>query len=326
MFNRYRLKRKWGRGLKKTSDLVFMRSNDATTSLKDFSWHSVKENPLWTEGEKIDWKKQIEIGILTIAILASIIVCLYAPYFRINSVQVAGLQRISQEKFIESINSVMNYRRFLILPGSDYFVADLSEMKAILAEKFPLESITITKKFPNTLMVSVEEKISTIIYDNGIEYSYLDIDGNIVEILRKVGDDEWQEKSAATSSTPAIRVHIPKSKQIKKEIGDYPIVYDERAIASGINTNVLDKETVAGIIQWFNLLNKQIQIPPSYFIISDGLGEGVIKTGEGWYIKTNFKRDVDSQFNELQYILKQKINRKSVNYIDLRYPGKVYWQ
>ena len=326
MFNHHRLKRKWGRGLKKTSDLVFMRSNDAATSLKDFSWHSVKENPLWTEGEKIDWKKQIEIGALAIAILASIIVCLYAPYFRINNIQVAGLQRISQEKFIESINSVMNYRRFLILPGSDYFVADLSEMKSILAEKFPLESITITKKFPNTLMVSVEEKISTIIYDNGAEYSYLDTDGNIVEILRKIGDDEWQEKSAATSSTPAIRVHIPKSKQIKKEIGDYPIVYDERGLTAGMNTNVLDKETVAGIIQWFNFLNKQAKIPPNYFIISDGLGEGVIKTGEGWYIKANFEKNIDSQFSELQYVLKQKINRKNVNYIDLRYPGKVYWQ
>ena len=92
MFNHHRLKRKWGRGLKKTSDLVFMRSSDNAASLKDFSWHSVKENPLWTEGEKIDWKKQIEIGALAIAILASIIVCLYAPYFRINNIQVAGLQ------------------------------------------------------------------------------------------------------------------------------------------------------------------------------------------------------------------------------------------
>ncbi len=326
MFNHHRLKRKWGKGLKKTSDLVFMRSSDAATSLKDFSWHSVKENPLWDEGEKIDWKKQIEIGVLAAAILASIIVCLYAPYFRINSIQVAGLQRISQEKFTESINSVMNYRRFLILPGSDYFVADISEMRGILAEKFPLESITITKKFPNTLMVSVEEKISTIIYDNGVEYAYLDTDGNIVEILRKVGDDEWQEKSAMTSTTPAIHIHIPKSKQIKKEIGDYPIVYDERGLAGSINTKVLDKETVAGIIQWFNLLNKQGKIPLNYFLISDGLGEGVIKTGEGWYIKANFEKNIDSQFNELQYVLKQKINRKNVNYIDLRYPGKVYWQ
>ena len=175
-------------------------------------------------------------------------------------------------------------------------------------------------------MVSVEEKISTIIYDNGAEYSYLDTDGNIVEILRKIGDDEWQEKSAATSSTPAIRVHIPKSKQIKKEIGDYPIVYDERGLTAGMNTNVLDKETVAGIIQWFNFLNKQAKILPSYFTISDGLGEGVIKTGEGWYIKANFEKNIDSQFSELQYVLKQKINRKNVNYIDLRYPGKVYWQ
>lgn len=326
MFNHYRLKRKWGRGLKKTSDLVLMRSNDAATSLKDFSWHSVKENPLWTKGEKIDWKKQIEIGILAVTILASIAVCLYAPYFRINSVQVAGLQRISQKKFTESINSVMNCRRFLILPGSDYFVADLSEIKSILSEKFPLESITITKKFPNTLIVNVEEKISTIIYDNGVEYGYLDTDGNVVEILRKVGEDEWQEKAAATSSTPAIRVHVPKSKQIKKETGDYPIVYDERGLAAGLNTNVLDKETVAGIIQWFNFLNKQAQISPNYFTISDGLGEGVIKTGEGWFIKANFKRDVAGQFNELQYVLKQKINRANVNYIDLRYPGKVYWQ
>lgn len=326
MFNHYRLKRKWGRGLKKTSDLVFMRSHDATASLKDFSWHTVKDNPLWIERERIGWKKIIEISLFIIAVLASIAVCLYARHFSIKNIEITGLQRISQTQFTEAINGAMDYRRFLILPGNGYFVVDRGEIENILKEKFPLDYVTITKKFPNTVVVRVEEKISTIIYDNGSEYSYLDTDGRVVEILRKVGNDEWQETPATTSSTPAIRTHIPQSKQIKREFGDYPIVYDERGLNGNINTIVLDKDTVAGVIQWFNFLNKQGQIPLNYFLISDGLGNGIIKTGEGWFIKANLKQNIDSQYNELLYVLKQKINHQHVNYIDLRYSGKVYWQ
>ena len=34
----------------------------------------------------------------------------------------------------------------------------------------------------------------------------------------------------------------------------------------------------------------------------------------------------DAQTDELNLLLKEKIDRKNLNYIDLRYPGKVYWK
>ena len=62
-------------------------------------------------------------------------------------------------------------------------------------------------------------------------------------------------------------------------------------------------------------------------MIEDGRGEGEIITGAGWRLKVKLTENVDLQFVELQHLLvKEKINLNSLNYIDLRYLGKVYWQ
>lgn len=335
MFNHHRLKRKWGRGVKKASNLVYMRSNDKI--LKDFAWHRRKNNPFWrNEDDKLNWKKIVELTFLTICLLAMMLLAIFAPTFRINSIQISGLQRIKYAEVEDSIKSVLNYHRLLIFPGDNYFLADLDEIKDILKQKFSLNSIIIKKEFPNKLFVGVEEKISTVIYDNGLEYSYLDIGGHLVEVLKKVGPDEWLEDKKTVTSTDATgkeisevkitrREHLPNIKGLISEFGDYPVIFDERQVSTTVGTIVLEKEIVQGVIEWFNKLNS-LNSATNYFTIKDGLGEVTIKMGEGWIIKADTKNDISNRFNELQYLLKNKIKTKKINYIDLRFPGKAYWK
>lgn len=331
--NPYKQKRKWGRAFRRASDFVLAKDN---FHHKDFDWHERKINPF--ASAEINWRWRLKVWGLAGALMLTAILGVYHPFFRIKTVEVQGLQRVNETEFKNAVLGIINYQRFLVLPGGNYFLADLKELNNILRERFPLADIITRKVFPDTLNIQVEEKISTIIYDNGKKYNYLDTEGKIVQILRQVGEDEWQEKKQTATSTDAFgkeiseikiieRTHRPPVKKVVAEMGDYPILYDERGTEGEINSVVLSVDIVQGIISWFNFINKRTDIPFGYvFIASDG-GEGQIVTLESWRLKVNLRADWEKQFSELLYLLQnKKINRSGLNYIDLRFPGKVFWQ
>mgnify|MGYP001562090597 FL=1 len=47
---------------------------------------------------------------------------------------------------------------------------------------------------------------------------------------------------------------------------------------------------------------------------------------EGWNLMVDLLNRFDAQTDELNLLLKEKVNRKNLNYIDLYYPGKVFWK
>ena len=98
-----------------------------------------------------------------------------------------------------------------------------------------------------------------------------------------------------------------------------------KLVLRNIEEVVTEKE-VRTIVEWFNLLTKTTDIPLKYFVIQSEVGELTVYTYEGWYIKSKFDRSVPTQLEELQTLFKEKIERDKVNYVDLRYEGRVYWK
>lgn len=332
-FNHFKFKRKLNRGVRTASEFVFPK---AKARHKDFDWRKRKTNPF--ARETTDWRGRSKAIILAMTLLVMLGLALYHSFFYIREVKVVGLQRINEKEFKTAVLGIINYHKLFIFPAQNYFLADLGQLNDILKNRFPLMSIITKKEFPQTLSIQVEEKISTVIYDNGKKYYYLGTEGKIVEVLRQVGEDEWQEKKEVVTSTDAAgkkisetkileRIHRPPIKKVVAEMGDYPLVYDKQEKAEEINSAALPAETVQGIIDWFNLINKRTNIPFGYVIIDNEREEGMIITLEGWGLKVKLNNDIEKQFAELQYLLKeQKINRHNIQYIDLRFLGKVYWQ
>jgi cell division septal protein FtsQ len=327
LFNHHKLKRQWGRGM--------IRHNQK--NLHDFAWHQRKQNPLWEEAET-NWRRRLELivlGALSLAILGLII---FHPFFYINKIEISGLQRISRADLNDTITATINYHHWFLFPGQNYFLVNLSEVVQVVKRKFPIQTITVSKEFPNILKVILEEKITNIIYDNGQQYSYVGTDGKVLSLLRKVGNDEFREvntvvpivtiTTSSTTSTEKLveRRHTPPSKSLVVEMGDYPIVYDLHQTVNSVNNQVLPENIVKGVIEWFNNIKKFTNIPFAYVLISNDLGEGEIYTAEGWVLKVRLNEQINSQFTELQYLIKNKVQRNNLKYIDLRYSGKVYWQ
>lgn len=303
---------------------------------KDYSWHGNKTNP-YKRKEPIPIKKKIELFILLSTSLVLLAVVIYLPFFHIQKIKVEGLQRINNLEFDEAVLGILDYKKLFIFPGQSYIFADVNEIKDILQEKFPINSIVVKKSFPQTLSIVLEEKISTIIYDNGEKYSYIGLDGNIVELIGNVDENEWEETLEITTTTLADgsirreekvieRVHKPNIDNIISQFGDYPILYDARSDKTEINKKIIDPIIVDNVIRWFNFISKKTDIPFGYVLLINQVGDGVIRTREGWEIKIKLTEKFQEQIDELNLLLEEKVSRPNINYIDLRYPGRVYWQ
>jgi cell division septal protein FtsQ len=330
LFNYYKIKKKVNRKIQHSFD-------DSTANKKDFAWSKkTKSNPYSHKPDK-KWKRRVQFFIIIASTITMMGVLFFHHFFYIQNINISGLQRIEEIEFRDSIDGLLDYKRFFLLPNRSYILTDVDEIKDILKSKFPILSITVQKSFPNSLSISVEEELSTIIYDNGQEYSYLGLDGGIVEKLRKIGIDEWNIKTKVTTSTDELgeiiskeeeisREHILSVKNIINEMGDYPIVYYINGPDGEINDVVLQENTVNGIIEWFNLINRQTDIPFGYIIIENEVGDAVIKTREGWYMNVKVNKNIETQFESLQTVLRDKVTRPNFNYIDLRYKSRVFWQ
>jgi len=329
-FNPYKFKKQMKRGAKNASCLVFSRntgSKNAWQYHKQSTYENAKNSSLF---------EKFKFVLLAISLFGTFGVLIYHPFFGINKITLLGQERIDTNKLQETVGGIINYYHFGVLPKKNYFLVDLNEVNIILKERYPIENITIEKIFPNELKITIGEKISQIIYDNGLKYYYLDTLGQIIEPLRRVGDEEWQRtktvlNTTTTTGTPILveeiyKKHTPNTTQIKKEMGNYPIIYDKRD-GVDINKISLDTQVVKDTINWFNQINKFANVKFNYLQINNIDKEGEIVTSKDWIVKIRFNDNVENNFAKLQYLLQnEKLDINNLKYIDLRYPDKIYWQ
>lgn len=284
-------------------------------------------------------KKKVEIAIGITALVGAAGLLLFHSFFTIKSIQITGIERIDEQELRQAVDGIMSTPTLFLIPGNNYFLLDIHEMRDILQERFPIEHIKVEKRFPKTLSFELQERISTIIYDNGMQYSFAALNGHIVEPIRQVGEDEWVREIKLTTSTNEFgeeiqkeeiisESHTPQVRTLRQDIGDYPIVYDARGRAADINAPVLDASYVEIIIEWYHFLNNQTDIPLSYFLIEEGRGDITIVTHEGWRLHTRPEAmALQRQFHSLMELFEGgEIERNQVSYIDIRYPDRVFWQ
>jgi hypothetical protein len=334
MFNHHKMKRRLKRRRNKKSRRFLY--DEAST--KDFAWKYRKKNPFRNDDVPFLKRIHVQLGIIAACIFLAGGTLVYHPFFRLRHIELTGLQRIEKQEFLSAVRGVMDFQVFFLFPKSNFFIFSEEEVGSILSERFPLESIAVTLQFPNRVSIHVQEKVSTLIYDNGQEYSYVGLDGKVIEILRKVGENEWRVEKKTVTSTDEFgdiveheeiisREHIPAFRSVTQEFGEYPLVYDVRQKDTPVQTTVMKEATAQAIFDWFQLVERRANIPVQYIVLESEIGDAVIKTGEGWVLKVKLNSSIEDQFEDLElFLLEKKVDRSQLNYIDLRYPGKIYWQ
>ncbi len=343
-FAKYKPEESW----KKKLSRIFKRKQK-TIAISDLPSH-YKSNPYKPQNQIKPNRTKLKIILLLVVLLGWAFCLAYTPYFKINKIlyfNLGNTPRAEIESFIQS-----NYlNRASWLPIDNYFFINSDKLATSIRDQFSLDTVIITKTFPNVLNVEVKEKISAIIYDNGKKYYLLDKDGTVIKPLADVEQNELKLKPQSlsysqlststtstsqnlTSSTPNISPeavsstptyeHTPNNEKIKRFFADYPIVYDRRNIEiEDKQKNVLPTEFIDSIITWNKELSQQGRLRPKFFVF-DNLNSGiVIDTSEAWYIIFQPKNDINLQimvFKEMLATIKPKA------YIDLRFGEKVYWK
>ncbi len=277
--------------------------------------------------KKVSTKKKIEIVLLAIFVVLFFGLVAFHPFFSIKEVKVSGLNRISEQEFKDDVFNILSCKKLFVFSCQSYIFVDVAELNDVLFGKYSLNSIYVKKIFPDTLEINLEEKISTVIYDNSKTYSFVDLAGQYVETIANVGSDEWFVYENAPSSTEAVqdKYHEPNSKRIYSEVGDYPLIYDSREERPEGDV-LLKPEYVAGIIDWYNFFNKELGKSIDYFTLLNSIGDASIKTDEGWEAIIRLGERFGPQSDQLKYILEKEINGQLFNYIELRYPDRAYWK
>ncbi len=266
-------------------------------------------------------------------------VLVWHPFFTVHLVGVTGATRVPASEVSEVAQGIMDRTRWLVLPGTNYFLINTNEIANILTQRFPFYRVELVKRFPSQLDIRVVEKDPVLIFDNGLEYSYVDPSGQVIKVLERVGDNEWQFKTAVpthATTTPGVtstleivsRWHEPAAKRIATTYGLYPILYQVGGTTTSPNSQAVSFEMVTNVRAWQERLDNSLGQPGALFFVQDNeRGEGSIRTRAGWSLKVRLLDDVEVQAQRLELVLRTLDNQKvKPNYIDVRFEGKVFWQ
>jgi cell division septal protein FtsQ len=293
------------------------------------------------QSSRIEQSLKIQAIILCIVLAVFFWILFFHPFFSIVNIQSSGLERIEQTTLDQSVRGILASKRFFIFPGSNYFLANIQEVREIIKDKFSVENIHVIREFPNNISIVIEERLSTVIFDNGFQYAYVGEDGKVTEIIRNVGDVEWQESSvheevlasdgSVTSTILITRAHIPPSQSIMKEMGNYPIIYAHRAEQSHLTLNqpVLNQEIISASIGWFRHFNENISdVTLSYVEVPETIQSDItLHTNQGWYIQIRLgEGSLEEQFSHFDIVRKEIPDMSAISYVDLRYNEKIFWK
>jgi len=332
--NPYKWKKKFKRGKGAFSSSDMPVSIDDRLSLRpstslESRWH---RNPYQRHHNVI--KTRLELLFLGVVVVTSIALCFFHPYFRIHTISFAGLERVDELRVRESTQNYLNGKTGFLFYKNNYFLVNLKKLKESLNTEYSFASISLEKHFPRRLHIEVKEKPPALVYDNGREYILIGAQGEKLEYLRPVDEKEWQIITHTVSSTNELgevtmgqeiinRIHHPDLKTSVIAGKYYPLVYDLKSSAIQ-ELSTLPQTTVEGITSWYEFLTTQASVPVDHIQLLEGGEEGYVKTKENWGIYIKFIHATDA-FPIFTSLLPQ-IDRKTVQYVDMRYLTRVYWK
>lgn len=249
---------------------------------------------------------RFKAGVIIVSLLAILGIMLLHPFFNINRIEIAGDDRVSTIALSDIAEKNMAQKRWIFFSGRNYFLLDLVKIKTDIKSQFVLGSLQVKKNFLK-IIITIQEKQPKLLLCNTINghAKYYLIDGEGI-ILQETGATE---ASTQLHSLPRLeKVNVANIK---------------------VGETVLPKATLEFIVYLYDNIYKNNKIAISYVTMADEGGRELnLVTEEGWKIIVDRQNDWEKQLGVLNVMLRDKIkdNRKNLQYIDIRYENRSFYQ
>lgn len=276
------------------------------------------KNPYFSQKQKPKTSRRFKLYGFVLVVL--VIVGLYflnsCAQLKISNIEISGNERIAQEEIKNLVFEQLNQKRWLFFNQENIIFFSKTAIRQKLVETYSIEEVKIKKKYPNTLDFIIKEKISVVIWSSGGENYYLGLDG---VALRKMAGDEMIIESGE-GGLDIIRSELSS--------GEYPVIYDQSNNPVDIGQNVVSEETISFVITLIDELKTQADFDIAHYNITQpNATEIVLVTKEGWQAYFKVNDQARGQAESLISVLYNKVkNRSSLEYIDLRFGSKVFYQ
>jgi cell division septal protein FtsQ len=237
---------------------------------------------------------------------ATVYTLFFSSLLQIKSVIVDDLADLNSQDIIVTANDIMQQRYFNTWNKSNLILLNTGEIKKALLEKFKkIESVEITKKFPDQLLISIKERESSLVFCSGDACFVIDRDG---------------------------RAYAPANFQFP-ELGEQNLMILRDLSQKNISMNniAIDENVINFMGNIKNKFNNDLSLDIKQEWSTPALisGDLRLETAEGWKIYLNLDISADKEIEMLKTTLNNSIDktkRADLDYIDLRLDNKVYYK
>lgn len=288
----------------------------ATTSWKRAEYPRTAQRPL---------RNKISMIALPLVCAAWAGVLIFHPYFRIRTIDVIGTSNINPATLQESAATALGRMRWRIIPHNNFFLFDRARLETVLKTKFPIESIAITRTFPDTIHLTVAERLAFVILDNGEQYTLVDEEGLPQKTLRPVAIHErairtTQRRVGEEVQTVTSSMHYPDIAALHAQYGMYPVLYYERKEKP-------DPAFIQSALTTFSFLKQHTDFATHHFIYPrDEFQTLLVVHTSGITVSFNPAEKLSEQLETFRQAWQRELRKernKDIR-VNARYPGRVY--
>lgn len=272
------------------------------------------KNPFFQKKGKAKVKKWM-IFILVIVILAIALRFLVnSPIFLIKNIEIYGTKTISKNEILNIYQDQLEKHRFFILPQNNIFFFDKDRLEKKIEDKYILQDLEISKKYLDTIIIELEETITSVVYLTRDQAYYLDLKGQVISEVKSFDESDNENRAIEVLRNRAVAENLP-------------VIYNEENIEVKIGDSVVASEVIEFIIELNEKLT-EANIAIDYFQINPENNKEVwAKTSVGYEIYFSRDLEIISQIQNLTVVLEEKIkNPADLEYIDLRFGQKVFYK
>lgn len=274
------------------------------------------KNPYFSGQKIVPWTKRLlRFFILLVVIIGIPWLTIVLPWFYIDEVQVDGSITLAPDEIEAFAWDELQQKRWDVVPKNHIWFVDKLGLHDDMLTKFPLHNVQVTRE-GRTLRITVEERVTSLIWAHGEQLFFVDQEGVLV---RELSDAELNDVRAL--------VFGEGERQYAIQSDDIFVVFDQSREELAPNAQVITPHGVEVLSDVHRNIG-QYMIEVESIGMNEPLAHWAsfsIKDGFDIYVDLSDDSDGLKQLNNLAVILQEyegKLNE--LQYIDLRFGNRVF--